>query len=100
MRALVLTLSNTVLGFGIPGRGSKNNNPAPFTRRSDTPTPTDPKTIRRSKQLLGVSAVTFLTLCVWLGPHVACWLIAIAASPPCEAQRRRVTRTLAADMVE
>ena len=28
-----------------------------------------PKRIRRSKELLGVSAVTFLTLCVWIGPH-------------------------------
>jgi hypothetical protein len=42
-----------------------------------------PKRIRRSKELLGVSlgvsAVTFLTLCVWIGPHAACWLVAIAA---------------------
>ena len=38
-----------------------------------------PKRIRRSKRALGVTAVTFLTLCVWLGPHAACWLIAIAA---------------------
>jgi hypothetical protein len=26
-----------------------------------------PKRIRKSKQLLGVSAITFLTLCVWVG---------------------------------
>jgi hypothetical protein len=38
-----------------------------------------PARIRKSKDLLGVSAITFLTLCVWIGPHAACWLIAIAA---------------------
>jgi hypothetical protein len=38
-----------------------------------------PKRIRRSKELLGVSAVTFLALCIWVGPNAACWFIAIAA---------------------
>jgi hypothetical protein len=28
---------------------------------------------------LGLSATTFLLLGVWLGPHAACWLVAIAA---------------------
>ena len=28
---------------------------------------------------LGVSATTFLTLCVWLGPNRACFVIALAA---------------------
>jgi hypothetical protein len=27
----------------------------------------------------GLSATTFLMLCVWLGPHAAFWLIAITA---------------------
>ena len=38
-----------------------------------------PKRIRRSKELLGVSAVTFLAICIWVGPNAACWFIAIAA---------------------
>jgi hypothetical protein len=38
-----------------------------------------PPRIRRSKDLLGVSATTFLALSIWIGPHAACWLIAIAA---------------------
>lgn len=38
-----------------------------------------PKRIRRSKELLGVSAVTFLALAIWMGPNAACWVIAIAA---------------------
>jgi hypothetical protein len=38
-----------------------------------------PARIRKSKELLDLSAVTFLALCVWMGPHAACWFIAIAA---------------------
>jgi hypothetical protein len=38
-----------------------------------------PARIRRSKDLLGVSAVTFLTLCMWLGPPLACSLLIIVA---------------------
>ena len=38
-----------------------------------------PKRIRKSKDLLLVSAITFLTLCVAWGPNAACWVIAIAA---------------------
>ena len=38
-----------------------------------------PKRICRSKELLGVSAVAFLALAIWMGPHAACWLVAIAA---------------------
>jgi hypothetical protein len=38
-----------------------------------------PARIRRSKDLLGVSATAFLTLCLWVGPHAACWLVATAA---------------------
>jgi hypothetical protein len=34
---------------------------------------------RSTKILLGASATTFLTLCVWLGPDRACFFIAIAA---------------------
>ena len=34
---------------------------------------------KRDKALLGISATTFLLLCVWIGPHAACWLIAVAA---------------------
>ena len=41
-----------------------------------TPAPTR---IRKSKDLLAVSAITFLTLSVWIGPTAACWLIGIAA---------------------
>lgn len=37
------------------------------------------KRIRRSKELLGISAVTFLALCVWMGPDAAVWFIFIAA---------------------
>ena len=33
---------------------------------------------KRATQI-GISATTFLTLCVWIGPNAACWLIAIAA---------------------
>jgi hypothetical protein len=29
---------------------------------------------------LGVSTTTLLMLSIWLGPHAACWLIAIAAT--------------------
>jgi hypothetical protein len=28
---------------------------------------------------LSISATTFLLLCLWLGPQLACWLIAIVA---------------------
>jgi hypothetical protein len=38
-----------------------------------------PKRIRKSKKLLAISAVTFLTLSVWMGPEAACWLIGSAA---------------------
>jgi hypothetical protein len=34
-------------------------------------------TSKRERQL-GISATTFLVLCIWLGPRVACWLIGIA----------------------
>jgi hypothetical protein len=35
--------------------------------------------IHRSKDLLGLSATTFLLLCIWLGPNLACFLIAVVA---------------------
>jgi hypothetical protein len=38
-----------------------------------------PAGIRRSKDLLGVTATTLLMLCIWLGPDRACLFIAIAA---------------------
>jgi hypothetical protein len=38
-----------------------------------------PVRIRRSKDLLGVSAVTFLTLCVAWGQNRACFVIAFAS---------------------
>ncbi len=38
-----------------------------------------PVRIRKSKELLGVTAVTFLTLCVWLGPDRAVFLLAVVA---------------------
>lgn len=41
--------------------------------------PSAPKRIRKSKDLLGVSAVTFLVLCVGLGPRLACSLLFVAA---------------------
>ena len=34
---------------------------------------------RRDSELLGISATTFLTLCLWLGPQVACSLIFVIA---------------------
>ena len=34
---------------------------------------------RKREAQLGLSAVVFLVLCVWMGPHAACWLVAIAA---------------------
>ena len=42
-----------------------------------------PKRIWKSKELLVVSAVAFLTLCVWIGPSAACWLVAITAIIAC-----------------
>ena len=38
-----------------------------------------PRRIRRSKELLGSSAVTFLALCIWMSPNAACWFVGIAA---------------------
>jgi hypothetical protein len=32
---------------------------------------------RRDEALLGISATTFLLLCVWLGPRLACSLLTI-----------------------
>ena len=43
-----------------------------------TPHPT-PARIRRSKDLLGVSAVTFLTLGIAWGPSRACFVITVIA---------------------
>jgi 4-hydroxybenzoate polyprenyltransferase len=34
---------------------------------------------RKRETQLGVSAVTFLALSVWIGPTAACWLIGLAA---------------------
>jgi Flp pilus assembly protein TadB len=38
-----------------------------------------PKRTHSRKALLGVSAMTYLALCVWLGPKVATSLIIVAA---------------------
>jgi hypothetical protein len=38
-----------------------------------------PKRTHSRRALLGISATTFLTLCVWMGPDAACWLIGVAA---------------------
>jgi hypothetical protein len=34
---------------------------------------------KRDEGLLGVSATTFLILCIWLGPRLACSLIVVVA---------------------
>jgi hypothetical protein len=34
---------------------------------------------KRDEALLGISATTFLILCIWLGPHVAFSLIVVSA---------------------
>ena len=39
---------------------------------------------KRAAQI-GVTATTFLALCIWLGPNAACWLIVIAAFIACWA---------------
>lgn len=46
---------------------------------SATPTAATPRRVRSSKELLSVSAVTFLALCVWMGPDRACFFVAVAA---------------------
>jgi hypothetical protein len=38
-----------------------------------------PKRTHSRQALIGISATTYLMLCLWLGPHAACWLIALAA---------------------